>query len=175
MDHSLLVTAVKSIIEGDSESSNASIKSTIEGDSESVTAIALSHDDKFLFSASHSRQIIMQGGHQGPIMAMTYHAYGGSELLATAGANGKVNVRDVEGHFCTHSFKGHKGFMIYTHMLSVNCDYNIVFTFSFILDLMIQLYAFGMCCNLRKTSFICDNRCNNRRWGNLVEWWQRSG
>ncbi|KAM0071526.1 putative transcription factor WD40-like family [Helianthus debilis subsp. tardiflorus] len=103
------------------DSSNASIKSTIEGDSESVTAIALSHDDKFLFSASHSRQISMwdlsslkclhswKGGHQGPIMAMTCHAYGESELLATAGADGKVNVWDVEGHFCTHSFKGHKG------------------------------------------------------------------
>ncbi|KAJ0805233.1 putative transcription factor WD40-like family [Helianthus annuus] len=106
MDHSLLVIAVKSTIEGDSESSNASIKSTIEGDSESVTAIALSHDDKFLFSASHSRQISMwdlsslkglhswKGGHQGPIMAMIRHAYGESEL---------------QGHFCTHSFKGHKG------------------------------------------------------------------
>ncbi|KAF5813013.1 putative transcription factor WD40-like family [Helianthus annuus] len=106
MDHSLLVTAVKSTIEGDSESSNASIKSTIEGDSESVTAIALSHDDKFLFSASHSRQISMwdlsslkclhswKGGHQGPIMAMICHTYGESEL---------------QGHFCTHSFKGHKG------------------------------------------------------------------
>lgn len=39
------------------DSSNASVKSTIEGDSEPVTALALSPDDKFLFSASHSRQI----------------------------------------------------------------------------------------------------------------------
>lgn len=39
------------------DSSNASIKSTIEGDSEPVTALTLSPDDKFLFSASHSRQI----------------------------------------------------------------------------------------------------------------------
>ncbi|MFS7932022.1 putative transcription factor WD40-like family [Helianthus anomalus] len=102
MDHSLLVTVVKSTIEGDSESSNASIKSTIEGDSESVTAIALSHDDKFLFSASHTRQISMWDlsslkclhSWKGPIMAMISHAYGESEL---------------QGHFSTHSFKGHKG------------------------------------------------------------------
>lgn len=39
------------------DTSNASIKSTIEGDSEAVTALTLSPDDKFLFSASHSRQI----------------------------------------------------------------------------------------------------------------------
>lgn len=39
------------------DSSNASIKSTIEGDSEPVTSLTLSPDDKFLFSASHSRQI----------------------------------------------------------------------------------------------------------------------
>uniref|UniRef100_A0A803LHY9 RNase H type-1 domain-containing protein n=1 Tax=Chenopodium quinoa TaxID=63459 RepID=A0A803LHY9_CHEQI len=39
------------------DSSNASIKSTIEGDSEPITALALSPNDKFLFSASHSRQI----------------------------------------------------------------------------------------------------------------------
>lgn len=39
------------------DSSNASIKSTLEGDSESVTALALSPDDKLLFSASHSRLI----------------------------------------------------------------------------------------------------------------------
>ncbi|KVE14387.1 Quinonprotein alcohol dehydrogenase-like-superfamily [Cynara cardunculus var. scolymus] len=44
------------------DSSNASIKSTIEGDSEPVTAIALSPDDKFLFSASHSRQIRLFSG-----------------------------------------------------------------------------------------------------------------
>ena len=37
--------------------SNASIKFTIEGDSEPITALALSSDDKFLFSSSHSRQI----------------------------------------------------------------------------------------------------------------------
>ncbi|KAI3680867.1 hypothetical protein L6452_35644 [Arctium lappa] len=100
------------------DSSNASIKSTIEGDSEPVTAIALSPDDKFLFSASHSRQIRVWDlsslkclrswkGHQGPVMAMACHASGG--LLATAGADGKVLVWDVDGGFCTHYFKGHKG------------------------------------------------------------------
>lgn len=45
-------------------------------------------------------------GHQGPVMGMTCHASGG--LLATAGADGKVQVWDVSG-FCTHFFKGHKG------------------------------------------------------------------
>lgn len=39
------------------DSSNASIRSTIDGDSEAVTALALSPDDRLLFSASHSRQI----------------------------------------------------------------------------------------------------------------------
>ncbi|KAG5559046.1 hypothetical protein RHGRI_008836 [Rhododendron griersonianum] len=86
------------------DSSNASIKSTIEGDSEPVTALALSPDDKFLFSSGHSRQI---RGHEGPVMGMACDASGG--LLATAGADRKVLVWDVDGGFCTHFFKGHKG------------------------------------------------------------------
>uniref|UniRef100_A0A2P2JNI9 Uncharacterized protein n=1 Tax=Rhizophora mucronata TaxID=61149 RepID=A0A2P2JNI9_RHIMU len=36
---------------------NASIRATIEGDTEAVTALALSPNDKLLFSAGHSRQI----------------------------------------------------------------------------------------------------------------------
>lgn len=39
------------------DTSNASVKSTIEGDSEPVTALALSPNNNFLFSSSHSRQI----------------------------------------------------------------------------------------------------------------------
>ncbi|KAJ6858579.1 hypothetical protein NC652_041003 [Populus alba x Populus x berolinensis] len=39
-------------------------------------------------------------------MAMACHASGG--LLATAGADRKVLVWDVDGGFCTHYFKGHK-------------------------------------------------------------------
>lgn len=38
-------------------SSNASINSTIEADSDTITALALSPDDKLLFSSGHSRQI----------------------------------------------------------------------------------------------------------------------
>lgn len=98
--------------------SNASIKSTIEGDSEAVTALALSPNNNFLFSASHSRQIRVWDlstlkclrswkGHEGPVMGMTCDASGG--LLATAGADRKVLVWDVDGGFCTHYFKGHKG------------------------------------------------------------------
>ncbi|XP_057970053.1 protein TORMOZ EMBRYO DEFECTIVE [Malania oleifera] len=98
--------------------SNASVKSTIEGDSEAVTALALSPDDKLLFSASHSRQIRVWDlsslkclrswkGHDGPVMGMACDASGG--LLATAGADRKVLVWDVDGGFCTHYFKGHKG------------------------------------------------------------------
>ncbi|XP_057532002.1 protein TORMOZ EMBRYO DEFECTIVE isoform X1 [Amaranthus tricolor] len=98
--------------------SNASIKFTIEGDSEPITALALSSDDKFLFSSSHSRQIRVWDlatlkcirswkGHDGPVMAMACDASGG--LLATAGADRKVLVWDVDGGFCTHYFKGHKG------------------------------------------------------------------
>lgn len=40
-------------------------------------------------------------------MGMACHASGG--LLATAGADMKVQVWDVDGGFCTHYFKGHKG------------------------------------------------------------------
>lgn len=38
---------------------------------------------------------------------MACHPSGG--LLATAGADRKVLVWDVDGGFCTHYFKGHKG------------------------------------------------------------------
>ncbi|KAL6508204.1 hypothetical protein OROHE_021746 [Orobanche hederae] len=100
------------------DSSNAAIKSTIEGDSEPVTALTLSPDDRFLFFASHSRQIRVWDlssvkcirswkGHEGPVMGMACHASGG--LLATAGADKKVQVWDVDGGFCTHYFKGHRG------------------------------------------------------------------
>lgn len=40
-------------------------------------------------------------------MRMACHGSGG--LLATAGADRKVLVWDVDGGFCTHYFKGHKG------------------------------------------------------------------
>lgn len=40
-------------------------------------------------------------------MGMACHLSGG--LLATAGADGKVLVWDVDGGFCTHYFKGHTG------------------------------------------------------------------
>lgn len=40
-------------------------------------------------------------------MGMDCHSSGG--LLATAGADKKVCVWDVEGGFCTHFFKGHQG------------------------------------------------------------------
>lgn len=36
---------------------DASIKATLEGDSELVTSLAISPDDRFIFSASHSRLI----------------------------------------------------------------------------------------------------------------------
>ncbi|XP_010492600.1 PREDICTED: transducin beta-like protein 3 [Camelina sativa] len=100
------------------DSSDSSVKSTIEGDSDTLTALALSPDDKFLFSAGHSRQIRVWDletlkcirswkGHEGPVMGMACHASGG--VLATAGADRKVLVWDVDGGFCTHYFKGHKG------------------------------------------------------------------
>lgn len=46
-------------------------------------------------------------GHDGPVLGMACHPSGG--LLATAGADRKVLVWDVDGGFCTHYFKGHKG------------------------------------------------------------------
>ncbi|OIW17730.1 hypothetical protein TanjilG_29080 [Lupinus angustifolius] len=100
------------------DSANSSIRSTLDGDSESVTALALSPDDKLLFSSSHSRQIRVWDlstlkcvrswkGHDGPVMSMACHPSGG--LLATGGADRKVLVWDVDGGFCTHFFKGHGG------------------------------------------------------------------
>ncbi|EPS65766.1 hypothetical protein M569_09011, partial [Genlisea aurea] len=105
------------------DSSNAAIKSTIQGDSDVLTALILSPDDNFLFAASHSRQIRVYAlssleclrswkGHEGPILGMACHASGG--LLATAGADKKVQVWDVDGGFCTHYFKGHKGIVTCT-------------------------------------------------------------
>ncbi|KAL6008390.1 hypothetical protein ACLOJK_033899 [Asimina triloba] len=103
------------------DSSNASVTSSIKADTESITAIALSPDDKLLFSSSHSRLIRVWElsslkclrswkGHEGPVMAMACDSSGG--LLATAGADRKVLVWDVDGGFCTHYFKGHKGIVI---------------------------------------------------------------
>lgn len=100
------------------DSSTASVRSTIGGDSEAVTALTLSPDDNFLFSASHSRQIRVWDlssfkclrswkGHEGPVMGMACDVSG--SLLATAGADRKVLVWDIAGAFCTHYFKGHKG------------------------------------------------------------------
>ncbi|KAJ6763285.1 hypothetical protein OIU79_023932 [Salix purpurea] len=100
------------------DSSNASIKANIEVDADAgLTALALGPNDKFLFSAGHSRLIRVWDlstfkcvrswkGHDGPVMSMACHASGG--LLATAGADRKVLVWDVDGGFCTHYFKGHK-------------------------------------------------------------------
>ncbi|CAD6262511.1 unnamed protein product [Miscanthus lutarioriparius] len=51
--------------------------------------------------------VIASLGHDGPIMAMACHASGG--LLATAGADKKVCVWDVDGGFCTHFLRGHTG------------------------------------------------------------------
>ncbi|XVF56548.1 hypothetical protein PTKIN_Ptkin06aG0129800 [Pterospermum kingtungense] len=100
------------------DSANASTKSTIEADSGTITALALSPNDKLLFSAGHSRQIKVWDldtfkclrswkGHDGPVMGMACHGSGG--LLATSGSDRKVLVWDVDGGFCTHYFKGHKG------------------------------------------------------------------
>lgn len=49
----------------------------------------------------------MEQGQEGPVRAMACHASGG--LVATAGADRKVNVWDVEGGYCTHFFRGHEG------------------------------------------------------------------
>uniref|UniRef100_A0A1D1Y6Q1 Transducin beta-like protein 3 n=2 Tax=Anthurium amnicola TaxID=1678845 RepID=A0A1D1Y6Q1_9ARAE len=98
--------------------STASVRATLEGDTELVTALALSPDDKFLFSACRSRLVRVWEiasskcvrswkGQDGPVLDMACHSSGG--LLATAGADKKVLVWDVDGGFCTHFFKGHGG------------------------------------------------------------------
>ncbi|KAH9609357.1 hypothetical protein KSS87_015340 [Heliosperma pusillum] len=117
-------------------SSDASIKATLEGDSEAITAITISPDDAFLFSAGHSRQIRVWDlnslkcvrswkGHDGPVLAMACDASGG--LLATGGADRKVHVWDVDGGFCTHFFKGHKGIV---HCIMFHPDPNNLILFS---------------------------------------------
>ncbi|XP_026406605.1 transducin beta-like protein 3 [Papaver somniferum] len=99
------------------DSSNSSIIKTLEGDSERVTALTLSPNDKFLFSASSSRLITVWDlstskplrqwkGHEGSLRAMACDASGG--ILATAGEDRLVRVWDVDGGFCTHNFKGHE-------------------------------------------------------------------
>ncbi|CAN8256072.1 unnamed protein product [Cochlearia groenlandica] len=120
------------------DSSDSSVKSTIEGESDTLTALALSPDDKLLFSAGHSRQIRVWDletlkcirswkGHEGPVMGMACHASGG--LLATAGADRKVLVWDVDGGFCTHYFKGHKG-VVSSILFHPDSDKNILFSAS---------------------------------------------
>ncbi|GLT95057.1 hypothetical protein SLE2022_127620 [Rubroshorea leprosula] len=118
------------------DSSNASTKSTIEAESGSITALALSPDDKLLFTAGHSRQIQVWDletlkcirswkGHDGPVMGMSCHGSGG--LLATAGADRKVLVWDVDGGFCTHYFKGHKG-VVTSIMFHPDSNKNLLFS-----------------------------------------------
>lgn len=68
---------------------------------------------------------MMSQGHEGPVMGMACHASGG--LLATAGADRKVLVWDVDGGFCTHYFKGHKG-VVSSILFHPDADKNIVCT-----------------------------------------------
>lgn len=95
-----------------------SVKNTLEGDSELIVALALTPDNKYLFSASRSTQIkfwdLSSGtckrtwkAHNGPVADMACDASGG--LLATAGADRSILVWDVDGGYCTHSFRGHQG------------------------------------------------------------------
>ncbi|CAH8271321.1 unnamed protein product [Arabidopsis lyrata] len=118
------------------DSTDSSVKSTIEGESDTLTALALSPDDRLLFSAGHSRQIRVWDletlkcirswkGHEGPVMGMACHASGG--LLATAGADRKVLVWDVDGGFCTHYFKGHKG-VVSSILFHPDTNKNILFS-----------------------------------------------
>lgn len=45
--------------------------------------------------------------HDAPVANMVLDSSGG--LLATASADKSVLVWDVDGGFCTHAFRGHKG------------------------------------------------------------------
>ncbi|KAL0918183.1 hypothetical protein M5K25_010177 [Dendrobium thyrsiflorum] len=100
------------------ETSNSVVQEILEGDGEEVTALTFSPNDRFIFSASHSRLIRVWDlssfkcirswkGHDGPVTSMSCHSSGG--LLATAGADTTVRVWDVDGGFCTHLFRGHTG------------------------------------------------------------------
>jgi len=45
-------------------------------------------------------------GHSAPVAHMCVEASGG--LLATASADKCVRVWNLQGHFCTHVFRGHR-------------------------------------------------------------------
>ena len=68
-------------------------------------------------------------------MGMAVHASGG--LLATAGSDRKVLVWDVDGGFCTHYFKGHKG-VVSSILFHPDADKNIVCTYFIFIFLNIK-------------------------------------
>ncbi|CAN6486533.1 unnamed protein product [Victoria cruziana] len=99
------------------DSLDSSVRATLEGDSGRITAIAICPDGRFLFSASHSRQIRVWNlssfkcvrswkARDGIVMNIACDASGG--LVATA-EDRKVLVWDLEGGYCTHYFQGHEG------------------------------------------------------------------
>ncbi|XP_031502912.1 protein TORMOZ EMBRYO DEFECTIVE [Nymphaea colorata] len=96
---------------------DSSVRATLEGDSGRITAITIGPDGRFLFSASHSRQIRVWDlssfkcvrswkAREGIVMNIACDSSGG--LVATAEER-KVLVWDVEGGYCTHYFQGHEG------------------------------------------------------------------
>jgi WD40 repeat protein len=84
---------------------------------------------------------------------MACHLSGG--LLATAGADRKVLVWDVDGGFCTHFFKGHAGVVscIMFHpdpnksLVSSNlkCNYTLILRGNNILEVIFVDYLCHLC------------------------------
>jgi WD40 repeat protein len=82
-------------------------------------------------------------------MAMACHASGG--LLATAGADRKVLVWDVDGGFCTHYFKGHKD-VVTTLMFHPDTNKTLVSSMQVMTTLLTRLFLFSF---ILSRSFTC--------------------
>ncbi|GAB2216023.1 hypothetical protein Droror1_Dr00023790 [Drosera rotundifolia] len=70
-------------------------------------ACSCGDDIKIVDTCTAAIRARWEEGHNGPVMAMSWHPSLG--LLATAGTDRTVLVWNVDGRFCMHSFSGHKG------------------------------------------------------------------
>lgn len=87
---------------------------------------------------------------------MACHASGG--LLATAGADRKVLVWDVDGGFCTHYFKGHKD-VVTNIMFHPDTNKTLVTSMQCMQHFLpSQNYAYCCCCFLILLYPLCGLR-----------------
>jgi U3 small nucleolar RNA-associated protein 13 len=112
-----LITTCHEKIKG-TEISTGNLAFTLVGDTELVTSWALRPNGLNVMSASRSLMLYLwdlpsgqsvkrMRGHDQPILVMDFDSTG--MFLGTGAADGTVRVWDIEGGFCTHHFKGHRG------------------------------------------------------------------